>query len=286
MKRRAMMIVAALGCVAALARGADFGGPEFVNLTFDDPDLSHLRRWCPPWYSYCPPYSPYAPLEEAFRGWETSESLTDLISRFYEGLVGAGGGGVPVGLEAWGQPPFGAYIVTVAEDWMWDYARPEFSLAQVGKVPEDGGALLFYEVDGGAITPPEAPPEPVRVFVNGVQQAVVASPYGCLMVDFSPFAGQHVELKLVFPAHQDYLFDIFGFGPLPGAPTPIIIRQITASGGEVILTWTGPSSRYQVQQKAALDLPWENIGDPLTQTNWTNAVTVPVTFFRVVGLPE
>jgi hypothetical protein len=280
---KAIVSFATLLCCATLTGAAG----EFANLTFDDPDLSHARLFLLPtddrahWY---------APVEEAFRGWTVSGPLNWTPT---EGMVCLEGGS-PLGLKwAGGEPPFGAYIVGVSAIYPWRAVRPEFSLAQVGKVPEETSALFFYEVDGGG--EPPLFPEPIHVLVNGVQQAVIASPYGCPMVDFSAFAGQEVELKFVFPAGDSeaefncsgcYQFDIFGFGPLPGAPTPVIIRQIIATGGQVILGWTGPSPRYQVQQKAALDQPWENLGAPLMQTNWTNAVTAPLGFFRVVGLPE
>jgi hypothetical protein len=254
-------------------------GGEFVNLRFDEPDLSHARLWTIPWLGIT---RLYAPVDEAFRGWTVE---CDVRWDYTEGMVPVIDGSSPFGLSTRIQEPYGQYIVGVTDRYgQRIYERPELSLSQTGSMPKEPSALIFYQVGGGSpdVDPPDAP---VRVLVNGVEQTVMGFPLGC-GIDCSPFAGQQAEVKFVFHAGRTYLFDVFGFMPLPDAPTPVIIRQIAVGGGQLVLSWTGPSSRYQVQQKAALDHPWENLGEPVTQTSWTNAITAPLGFFRVVGLPE
>jgi hypothetical protein len=250
-----------------------------MNLRFDEPDLSHARLWTIPWLGIT---RLFAPVDEAFRGWTVQ---CDVRWAYTEGMVPVGEGGDSFGLMSCPGEPYGRYIVSVNDRYgQRIYERPELSLSQIGSMPKEPSALIFWQVGGGSpdVYPADAP---VRVFVNGVEQTLLGGPFGH-GIDCSPFAGQQAEVKFVFHAGRTYNFDIFGFMPLPNAPTPVIIRQIAASGGQLVLSWTGPSSRYQVQQKTALDHPWENLGEPVTQTSWTNAITAPLGFFRVVGLPE
>jgi uncharacterized delta-60 repeat protein len=65
--------------------------------------------------------------------------------------------------------------------------------------------------------------------------------------------------------------------------TPVIRLSLTREGPAVILSWTGGTGTYQVQQSANLNDPnsWQNVGAPIT----TNSITLPISagkqFLRV-----
>gem|GEM_PF-6391058 len=82
---------------------------EFVNLTFDEPDLSRAR------YRDYPP-GLVAPLEDVFRGWSIQWDWTGEPKPRPE-CVGVHGGDIPLGLVAMGTAPYGSYLVLVSEFW-------------------------------------------------------------------------------------------------------------------------------------------------------------------------
>ncbi|MBM3884075.1 MAG: PEP-CTERM sorting domain-containing protein [Verrucomicrobia bacterium] len=205
-----------LACVAAHCQAG-----EFINLGFNDPDLSNARMFMPDIGGT----ALYAPLEEAFRGWRVESD--ELRGPPYHGLAGVRSGGSTLSLMPVTQPSiFGEYKVAVGDMINPIKAREAFSLSQVGTVPLEAIVLRFYQIPW-LFTVPPFDGEDTQVFVDGVQQEVHLWRYrsGWIdrAIDVSPFAGQEVELKFTFPAGEHYRFDIYGFGPVPEAATWVLL---------------------------------------------------------------
>jgi hypothetical protein len=214
MKARIASWAAVIAVPTALSAG------EFINLGFDDPDLSHVVLFSPVTVTPRDP-KPYAPVNEAFRGW----TVSDQVDRFpYYGLVGVGDGEIPFGLG--GVPGF--YRVRVSEYTIWTVnggqGRPAFSLSQTGRVPEGAAFLNYLQNPGKFGTVGGSRGEDLQVYLNGVRQASIdleGEGAGSMWraVDVSAYSGQEVELKFYFPDAVAYRFDIIGFVPVPEPST-------------------------------------------------------------------
>jgi hypothetical protein len=196
---------------------------EFVNLTFDEPDLSHAR------YRDYPP-GLVAPLQDVFRGWSIQWDWTGEPKPGPE-CVGVHGGDIPLGLVAMGTAPYGSYLVLVSEFWA-EYGgqlRPTLHLWQTGTVPDGASELTLYQsgLGGGGA-------RPVETYINGQIQYQVGAPGvpAFSAIDVSAFAGQEVKLEFVFPSGpaQYHSFDIFGFVTVP-EPSVLVLL---AGGGFVL----------------------------------------------------
>jgi len=183
-------------------------GGDFVNLDFDEPDLSHVDS---------PTGIAMAPIGEALRGWSTQWDWTG-TPQAPPTWIGVAYGGAPIGLVAAvpGQPDT-KYELYVNEYWSTPYIgslRPTFHLYQVGLVPEGANYLSYY-----INNPPLRPPDPdMRVLINGIDQEIT---WDAQSVDVSHFAGQEVKLEFVFPGGplHYFLFDIKGFTVVPEPST-------------------------------------------------------------------
>ncbi len=79
-------------------------------------------------------------------------------------------------------------------------------------------------------------------------------------------------------------------GPLIGlksfklrAATGVLMRSIQRQADRVTIEWLGGFSRYQLQQSAGVDMPWENLGPPTTETRATNQIDGNIRLFRIIG---
>jgi hypothetical protein len=66
----------------------------------------------------------------------------------------------------------------------------------------------------------------------------------------------------------------------------VVVRTRIMPGNQIRLDWYGSFMHYQLQQATILGQPWVNIGEATTRLSYTNAITTPQQFFRVIGLLE
>jgi hypothetical protein len=65
---------------------------------------------------------------------------------------------------------------------------------------------------------------------------------------------------------------------------PSIVASLTSEPGQLLLTWAGGISPFQVQQATNLDNPiWENIGAPISGNSLSVTPTNAISFYRIVG---
>jgi hypothetical protein len=71
------------------------------------------------------------------------------------------------------------------------------------------------------------------------------------------------------------------------ATTPaVLMRSIRRQDDQIVVEWNPGFPRYQLQQTASLNQPWQNIGEPTAFTVAAVPVTGPSQFFRVLGFLE
>jgi len=67
-------------------------------------------------------------------------------------------------------------------------------------------------------------------------------------------------------------------------PAPPIIASVSLQDTNLVLTWTGGLSPYQVQMATNLSAPdWQNIGSPITTNNLSLSLSNDAAFYRIVG---
>jgi hypothetical protein len=180
---------------------ARLSGGEFVNLRFDEPDLSGPLV----------PQFENGPLEgtmaRLLRGWTALENGVPVEKAGYS-PAGRFGFVNPVGLYDnafdFRKEDFGAYGISLSSSSL-AIPPPQLQLKQTGKVPADAATLELF--NGGY----------VRVLVNGelIGESNVSYP----IFDVSKFAGQTVDLEFDFGRGQQTSLDIFGFKPIPEPST-------------------------------------------------------------------
>jgi len=185
-------------------------GAEFVNLGFDDPDLSHVE------FSIGRGVH-VGPANEVLRGWTINPPAAQWPD---SGRISVDGGSPPFGLTPSVDPQslawYGRYHldVNVYDEFIFGGGmplRPTLTLSQVGRVPVDAAWLKVWE-GGGYFGPLEA-------YIDGRPGVLTPPPIptgsGVTFLDVSAVAGQEAELKFVFPAGTLHDFDIIGFVPVP-----------------------------------------------------------------------
>jgi hypothetical protein len=200
---------------AAAATGVGAAG-EFINLGFDEPDLSRMYQH--------PQFGFALPAEDALRGWNFSFEWNRPPPPPEIAFIGFGGG-APFGLIG-AFPGYGTWSLFVnrwyGAAW-FDELRPTMHLYQLGRIPDDAAELWFWSTD-------QPPTSPVKVFVNDQEQIPhpVAEWWAHRGLKVSDYAGQEVTLEFVFPGdslNALYSFDIRGFipGPEPSSWTLVLL---------------------------------------------------------------
>jgi hypothetical protein len=64
---------------------------------------------------------------------------------------------------------------------------------------------------------------------------------------------------------------------------PIRITGVSRAGADLQLSWKGGRPTYQLQTRAGLEAPWENLGQPTAATNATITLDTAHALFRVVA---
>jgi hypothetical protein len=80
------------------------------------------------------------------------------------------------------------------------------------------------------------------------------------------------------------LIGLRSFSLRPG--TGVLVHGIRIEAGQVVVEWFGGFKQYRLQARAALDVPWQDLGAPTTNLTATVAPTDGARFFRVIGLLE
>jgi hypothetical protein len=71
---------------------------------------------------------------------------------------------------------------------------------------------------------------------------------------------------------------------IPVQPPPPIVATLAPQPGQLLLTWTGGISPYQVQMATDLNNPtWQNLGPPTTGNTLSLTPTNDAAFYRIVG---
>lgn len=178
----------------ALLFGLPCLGGDFVNLTFDEPDVSGALTEI---YPGGPKRGSVAAL---LRGWNVS-----VAGQPYEfatiSSFPVGSGNDPVSL--FGNPPgepgslLGAYTLGIHSPVP---PAPEIRLNQTGTIPANAAGLWIFGT-GHA-----------QMFINGERVGdTIATP----VADVSRYAGQEVNLEFLVASGGSIRFDILGFVPVP-----------------------------------------------------------------------
>ncbi len=196
-------------CITLCLGGLCATAGDFVNLTFDEPDLSG---------DLVPIYP-----GGALRG------LTSEILRGW--TVTAGGSPVLFATYATYRQPWGSEVVSVFQNEPTSplgdsvYLRsgpagpqaPEIRLSQTGTIPQFATGL---EVDSAGY---------VQGFINGTKSGEVNNLLaGPFIWDVRPYQGQTVKLEIYVRPNDQILFDILGFRPIPEPSTWALLGMGTA----------------------------------------------------------
>ena len=188
-------LCAYLCAIAIVVSPVTLGG-EFVNLTFDEPDLNGSLV----------PLLPDGP----FIG-----SATDLLRGW-----SASANGVPFGTIAYSpyrQPLFGAMIILSERapsqnllylDSVGEPDGPEIRISQRGTIPANAISLLTYPVGSG-----------ISGYANDKFIGEIDVNHSIAHWDVRAFAGQEVELSIVLRGNSSGAFDILGFEMIPEPST-------------------------------------------------------------------
>lgn len=222
------MITTAVSVGVSMAFGCIAG--EFVNLAFDEPDLTHAQPvpWDPVFLS--------APWSEIFQGWTLQYDMSVPIRYFDPDIATVGPGGFAVAL-AYLSPSTEPYYVSVndiavSRD-LGGALRPPAHLFQVGLIPEDAWELQFY-LSGNEWS------QRFPVFIDGQQQDYYRIQGNWRAIDVSRYAGREVKLEFFFPQgdSQCFVLDIVGFSPIP-EPSCVALLGV----GGAMVWWTGRRRR-------------------------------------------
>jgi len=218
MKRRSSALLLAAGFLLAPASGVSLRGADFINLGFNEPDLSNL-----------PPPEPNGPAllgatADLLRGWTVTKDGVPLTQMSYR-FPGAFSNDNYVTLRdvSPDTPPelgFGAYTLTLRtfRDPVSNEFGSDFRLRQTGEIPADAVGLRYFTTRSET-----------QVLING-QFHSFAGDTAYPTLDISPYAGQTVTLEFRFPQRAGIGFDILGWTLVPEPSTWALLL----AGGAVL----------------------------------------------------
>ena len=198
MKRSLLSLLAALPVL----------GGEFINLTFDEPDLSG---------PLVPDY-PDGPLRggvaKLLRGWTVQANGQPVDSMLFSPYPPGVGGSDLVNLQQ--SRPGDSPLLGFASLFIYSPLPselpprplgPEIRLSQRGTIPADAAGMWLASGY-------------VQVFADGLKIGEVNPMVGGRsIIDVSPYAGQEVNLEFLVSSGDSIRFDILGFVPIPEPST-------------------------------------------------------------------
>jgi hypothetical protein len=184
---------------------------EFVNLTFDEPDLSGPLTPVFPEF----PDGPFqGNTSQLLPGWEVTRGGVPQAT-MYCGPLGSIGGGTAIRIRqnaaADAATALGSYSLTLVSTLP---LGGEIRLSQQGTIPADAASLGFF--GAGAFL----------AYVNGEFQADSRLQN---QFDVRRWAGQTVTLEFRVPELEGGRFDILGFRPIPEPSTWMLLGVGTAA---------------------------------------------------------
>jgi hypothetical protein len=196
-----MRRLAALGLLPLSALGGDF-----VNLGFNEPDLSHLA--VNPETGF-----PTGPVAELVRGWSVSYGNARTT---FTGSITLSDGAPPFSLT----PAVGDFDLVRYGPYRLKFntfaglrpggvefgQRPLTFVSQRGLVPVGATSLDFLSSNAF---------NEVEVTIDGVQQLVGGSPNLQKQVDVRAFAGKEILLEFIIPEKLSVILDVRGFSVVP-----------------------------------------------------------------------
>jgi hypothetical protein len=182
---------------------------DFLNLTFDEPDLSGPLT---PVYPEFPSGPLFGTTAQILRGWTVLADNQSHIGMTYspfgfptgEGLARLVGNSPELS-----QTPFAANTLFLHSDHTLPGGGPVIRIQQTGTVPADAAGLWIFSTGGS-----------MQMFING--ERVNDPRIGALadpVVNISQYAGQSIDLEFLVPKGGSTRFDIFGFVPIPEPST-------------------------------------------------------------------
>ena len=187
MKRSLLSVLAALPVLAG----------DFINLTFDEPDLTGSLT----------PIFPGGPLQgnssEILRGWSLTVNGQPQPQMEYA-PPGTGGGNQAYLVHNSTVGPEGPYALTLISFFP---GPSDIRVQQIGTIPADAAGLWIGSAGR------------VEMFVNGTQVPDPQAGASSRIVDISAFSGQTVDLGFRVVPGFSARFDIFGFVQVPEPST-------------------------------------------------------------------
>jgi hypothetical protein len=196
MKRSLLSVLAALPVLAG----------DFINLTFDEPDLSGSLT----------PIFPDGPLlgntAQILRGWTVlADNQSQATMTYSPNNIGSSGdvASLVANSPAESQTVFGANTLYLRSDHTDPGGGPVIRVQQTGTVPADAAGLWIFATGGSP-----------RMFING--ERVNDPRIGALadpVVDVSRYAGQTIDLEFLVPRGGSTRLDIIGWVAVPEPST-------------------------------------------------------------------
>lgn len=178
-----------LVCAGSCAAG------EFVNLTFDEPDVTGPLT----------PVFPGGPTtgdgSALLRGWTVTVGGVPLPRVTYSPPLTTSVGPITLRGNDPANTVLGPYSLQLESS---PPSVPEIRISQRGTIPADAAGLRFF---GGGY---------VQMFVNGER---AGDSLGIEPIDVSRWSGQEVNLEFLVRRGESARFDIFGFTPIPEPST-------------------------------------------------------------------
>lgn len=187
------------------------GASEFLNLGFDEADLSGLTS--------LPDGRRFGEIGKLLPGWSVNaESPYKVTSIWYSpnGIGDLSGFGVTLGRSLEGEAQVhGVFGIGISNAQLVDgrVISVPISISQKGRIPENAEALRFYY--GNSASPPS-------VSINGIEVNKTSyypdDPFHYFETNVRAFAGNDVEIQFDFPGKRGGVasaFDVIGFTVVP-----------------------------------------------------------------------
>ncbi len=197
-RRWATAVVAGVAC---LLGSSPLAADPFINLTFDEPDLSGPLELAFPGGPFIENAS------QLLRGWNATDGGVPILTIGYAPYLRSTDGGP---LNVVGHSPDRVSTAFGANEVWLRSAFPggELRLGQMGTIPADAAGLVISSAGY------------IQAFINGVKVGEVNPNLGTRTVlDVSPYTGQNVSLEFLVRRNDSARIDVLGFTSVPEPST-------------------------------------------------------------------